>query len=105
MSLHVNKQIENTSLLLVLEGILDISTSGVIEQCLENVKGINELIFDFSKLHFIDSTGIGSIINALYLSQEQNFKIVFRGINELTNEVFETVGLYKIIEAMQGEVA
>ena len=62
------------------------------------------LIIDFSGLEFIDSTGIGSIMNAIYLSQEKGFKLQLKGVDELTHTVFEMVGLYQILEALQGEV-
>jgi anti-anti-sigma factor len=105
MNLIVNKETKSYITILSLKGILDISTSAVIEKCLEEVKDIKELIIDFSNLEFIDSTGIGSIINAVYLSKEKSFKLKLQGVNELTNQVFETIGLYQIIEAIQGEVA
>jgi anti-anti-sigma factor len=101
----VNKEKQDSILLFKIKGILDISTSLVIEQHLEDVNDIKMLVLDFANLEFIDSTGIGAIINAVYLAQEKNFKLKLQGIDELTNEVFETVGLYQIIEALQGEVA
>jgi anti-anti-sigma factor len=105
MELTVNIEKQNSILLLKIKGILDISTSNVIEQHLENVHDIKTLVLDFANLEFIDSTGIGAIINAVYLAQEKNFKLKMQGVDELTNEVFETVGLYQILEALQGEVA
>jgi hypothetical protein len=43
-------------------------------------------------------------MNAIYLSQEKNFKLRLQGIDELTHTVFDTVGLYQILEAFHGEV-
>ena len=71
---------------------------------LEELGNIETLIIDFSGLEFIDSTGIGSIMNAIYLSQEKSFKLQLKGVDELTHTVFEMVGLYQILEAFQGEV-
>ncbi|TKC15351.1 STAS domain-containing protein [Robertmurraya kyonggiensis] len=88
---------------LKLKGILDISTSSIIEPYLEELDSIERLIFDFSELEFIDSTGIGSIMNAIYLSKEKNFKLAFHGVDEMTHQVFETVGLYHILEEIHKE--
>lgn len=88
---------------LKLKGILDISTNSIIEPYLEELNSIESLIFDFSELEFIDSTGIGAIMNAIYLSKEKNFKLIFHGVDEMTHQVFETVGLYHILEAFQKE--
>ncbi|MEQ2528350.1 STAS domain-containing protein [Bacillaceae bacterium CLA-AA-H227] len=88
---------------LKLNGILDISTNSIIEPYLEELDNIERLILDFGELEFIDSTGIGSIMNAIYLSREKNFKLAFQGVDDMTHQVFETVGLYHILEAFQKE--
>jgi anti-anti-sigma factor len=103
MGLTVHKKQDGSSLTLTLNGILDISTSSVIDPFLEEMEGIQLLVFDFSGLEFIDSTGIGSIMNAIYLSKEKNFQIKFQNIDEMTDEVFQMVGLYEILEAFQKE--
>jgi anti-anti-sigma factor len=103
MGLIVHKELQGSTTILHLEGVLDISTSNVIMPYLENIESIDTLILEFSKLEFIDSTGIGAIMNAIYLSQEKHFIIKFKGIDDLTHQVFETVGLYQILEAIQGE--
>jgi anti-anti-sigma factor len=104
MSLTVEKEVQGKTLVLKIKGVLDISTAHAIDYYLEEIDHIETLVFDFSGLEFIDSTGIGSIMNAIYLSQEKNFKLKLQGMDELTDNVFETVGLYQILEAMQGEV-
>jgi anti-anti-sigma factor len=105
MDLIVNKEIQGSTIIFHVKGTLDISTTNIIDSNLEQLEeNIERLIFDLKDLDFIDSTGIGSIINAIHLSQEKNFKLVLQEIDELTNQVFETVGLYQILDAIQGEV-
>lgn len=104
MSLIVKKVVQEHTYILELNGILDISTTHYIDPYLENMEEIEILVIDFSGLEFIDSTGIGSILNAIFLSQEKGFILKFQGIDEMTHTVFETVGLYQILEAAQGEV-
>jgi anti-anti-sigma factor len=104
MDLTVEKEIQDKTITLKLKGILDISTTNNIDPYLEDIESIDMLIFDFSELEFIDSTGLGYIMNAIHLSQEKNFTIKLQGINEITNQVFEMIGLYHILEAIQGEV-
>lgn len=103
MDLAIQKEINGTTTILHLKGILDITTTNLIEPYLEELnEELQLLVFDFSSLDFLDSTGIGSIINAIHLSQEKQFKLEFEGVNEITNEVFEMVGIYTILEALQG---
>jgi anti-anti-sigma factor len=105
MSLKVEKEVNGKTMILHIDGILDISTTHVIESYFHELDdNMETLIFDFTNLEFIDSTGIGSIMNAIYLSQEKHFKLKFQGINDLTNQLFETVGLYQILKAIQGSV-
>ncbi|MGG0719992.1 STAS domain-containing protein [Robertmurraya massiliosenegalensis] len=104
MGLKVEREIQGLTILLKLKGVLDISTSSVIDPFLDDMNDIESLIFDFEGLEFIDSTGIGSIINAIYLAKEKGFKLFFQGVDELTEQVFETVGLYQILMTIQEEV-
>lgn len=104
MEFSVEKEVRGSTLIFKLNGMLDITTTNLIDPYLEEIEQIEILIIDFSGLEFIDSTGIGSIMNSIFLSQEKGFKLKFQGIDELTHTVFETVGLYQILESVQGEV-
>jgi len=101
MELTLNKEVQGQTTIFKLKGMLDISTSKVIDPYLNEIDDIKVLIFDFSELEFIDSTGIGSIIDAIYLSQEKSFTLKFVGIDEEIHEVFEMVGLYQILDTIQ----
>lgn len=104
MSLIVRRDVQRVKTIFKLKGILDITTSHVINPYLNELGDISILVLDFSELEFIDSTGIGSIIDAIYLSKEKNFILQLQGIDELTGQVFETVGLYQILNTIQEEV-
>jgi anti-anti-sigma factor len=104
MSLIIKKDVLSEETIFALKGILDISTSHIMDSYLENIGDNKILVFDFSDLEFIDSTGIGSIINAIYTSAKNKTVLKLRGIDELTHQVFETVGLYQILDAIQEEV-
>ncbi|MGO4888399.1 STAS domain-containing protein [Anaerobacillus sp. MEB173] len=105
MNLTVGKEVAKSTVILRIKGILDISTNNVIDPYLDELdENVKILIIDFSELEFIDSTGIGSIMNVIHLAQEKSFHLKFQGINELTHQVFETIGIYHILEVLQGEV-
>jgi len=103
MELVVKKEIQGRKIILSLKGILDISTTNMITAQFEKIGDIDLLIFDLQELDFIDSTGIGSIIETIYFAREKNFMIKLQGVNELTDQVFETVGLYELLKAFQEE--
>ncbi|WP_108671428.1 STAS domain-containing protein [Peribacillus acanthi] len=104
MGLQIEKEVQELTVILKLKGILDISTTGTVTAILEDLQGIELLIFDFTNLDFLDSTGIGAILNAIHLSQERGFTIRLHGVNGLINHILETVGLYQLLGAIQGEV-
>ncbi|OMP67510.1 STAS domain-containing protein [Domibacillus epiphyticus] len=104
MLLTVEKEVQNVITILKVKGLIDITTTNIIDPYLEEIDGMETVILDFSGLEFIDSTGIGSIMNAIYLSNEKNFTLKLQGIDEMTHTVFEMVGLYEILEAFHGEV-
>lgn len=105
MDLVVTQEKYDLTTIIKIKGILDISTTSLIDPHLKELDdNVEKLVFDFSELEFIDSTGIGSIINAIHLSQEKGFKIKFINVSEETDQIFDILGLYQILKAVQGEV-
>ncbi|WP_235356961.1 STAS domain-containing protein [Bacillus alveayuensis] len=104
MSFSVEIKKEQAQITLYVEGVLDISTVPLFDSYLENLEDINLLTIDFSRLKFIDSTGLGAIMNVIYLSQEKGFKLRLQGMDEQTDHIFQTVGLYEILKTFQGDV-
>jgi anti-anti-sigma factor len=86
---------------LEVEGVMDFFTIGDFDAALEEMQDVSSLTIDFSRLTFIDSTGIGAILRAIHLSQEQGFPIYLTGMNEEIREMFETVGVLRVLEALQ----
>jgi anti-anti-sigma factor len=90
---------------IVLEGILDIATVDIFHERVDHLEeeDISILIVDFSKLLFVDSTGIGATLRAIYLSRDKGFTVQLEGMSENIKEIFETVGVMRILEALQKE--
>lgn len=61
----------------------------------ENIKNI---IFDFSKVTFMDSSGIGMIIGRYKLVEKKNGKAVICAMTPEVKKIFDITGLAKIIE-------
>lgn len=101
MSLSVETDKQNNVITIKLTGILDISTASLFNQREIQLEDIDLMLIDFSQLVFIDSTGIGFILDILYLSEDQGFPIRFSGLKDDVKEIFETVGVFKILETLQ----
>jgi anti-anti-sigma factor len=104
MLLSIEKNLQASSVIFYVQGILDFSTVNEFLKSFNELENTEHLILDLSQLEFIDSTGVGAIIELFYLSQENDWNINLQGINEVTYDIFDTIGLFKILEAVQGEV-
>ncbi|WP_017437593.1 STAS domain-containing protein [Saccharococcus caldoxylosilyticus] len=102
MALDVRMEFSNETAFLKMQGILDISTTHLLEEYIQKIEDVKELIIDFSGLEFIDSTGIGAIMEIVYRSQEKQFRIKLEGMDKQIYEILETVGLFKVLEMIQG---
>lgn len=99
LSIHTKN--ENSSHIVKPVGVLDISTVDKFDKYVQTLDSILTLIIDFSELEFIDSTGIGAILRVIYRSQDEDFSVELEGLQENIREIFEMVGVMKVLEAMQ----
>jgi anti-anti-sigma factor len=86
--------------LLTLEGDLDSSNAQDIIKHVQDLsvkEGLMHLVMDFSKLRYINSTGLGAIlrISKMLLSKAGTFKIA--NPNESVFEIIEIVGANKLL--------
>jgi anti-anti-sigma factor len=90
---------------IVVEGVLDIATVDIFHERVDQLEDehFSSLIVDFSKLLFIDSTGIGAMLRVIYLSRDKGFLVQLDGMSENIKDIFETVGVMRILEALQKE--
>ncbi len=63
--------------------------------------GVNEFVFDFSEVSFMDSSGIGMVMGRYKAASETGGKVVVMGISEPIRRIFEISGLKKIIPCVQ----
>jgi anti-anti-sigma factor len=101
--LEIDQYQTSDSYHLALKGMLDIFTIDTFNIYIDKLPNITTLTINLSGLTFIDSTGIGGILRVIYLSKEQGFRIKLEGMNENIREMLETVGVLRILEALQRE--
>jgi len=87
--------------MLAVEGVLDIFTVDEFDATLSGVTGVHKLVIDLSAVTFLDSTGIGAILRAIYQGQDHGFTVELGGMNEEIKELFDTVGVLRVLEALQ----
>lgn len=61
---------------------------------------IRRLIFDLSRLRFMDSSGIGLIIGRYKRLRRRNGSVAVTGLDERMNLIFDMAGLYQLVERL-----
>ena len=90
---------ENSIMYIKLYKIMDIDTTKHISTFLKTVieGGVTKIIIDLIQLSFIDSTGIGILINSAKMIRANKGDIVLLNVSDSIEEIFEPVNLESFI--------
>ena len=93
----IDKVQTGSSVILEVEGRLETTTAPELETVIKNeLDGVSELTFDFSKLEYISSAGLRVILSAQkIMGGKGTLKVI--GVNEIVKEVFDITGFSDII--------
>ncbi len=95
--LNIGKTQNGQELIVSLEGRLDTTTGPQLEtEVKENLKGIENLIFDMANPEYISSAGLRVLLSAQKLMNKQG-EMVIRNSSEEVNEIFEVTGFSDIL--------
>lgn len=68
-----------------------------LDDLLVGAKNIKKLILDFSKVSFMDSTGIGMLLGRYNKFSRNAIDICIKNPTSYVNRIFEMTGIYQII--------
>ncbi len=92
---------DKQTLLCSIDGELDhhlaASVRESIDRKLKSTNAVN-IIFDFTKVGFMDSSGIGVIMGRYKLSKMLGGKIIIYGAKKQTRRIIEMSGIDKIVK-------
>ena len=91
---------EGASLVFRLVGELDEHSAEFARRRLDASLGdgnFDAVIFDLSRLSFMDSTGIGVIIGRYKIIRKHNARVYVRNPSPTVDKIFKMSGLYEII--------
>jgi anti-sigma B factor antagonist len=82
----------------VLNGEIDISTSGRVREALIAISqsGENKVVVDMSNVTFMDSTGLSALVGPLKRFRSLNGQIVLRAPTPPVRKVLEITGLTRV---------
>jgi len=95
--MEIIKKVEGSTLNVAIEGRLDTTTAPELEAALKNdLEGIIDLKFDFSKLEYISSAGLRVLLSSQKVMNKQG-SMVITNVNETIMEIFEVTGFVDIL--------
>ena len=59
---------------------------------------VNRVVFDFTGVEFMDSSGIGVVMGRYKQMQYAGGEVFVRGIGERVDRIFQMSGLYKLVK-------
>lgn len=90
----VTKKIEGNTLTAVVEGRINTLTAPDLEAAVrEDLENILHVVFDFSGVEYISSSGIRVLIFTSRALAAKSGNMVLRGVRQEVMEIFEVAGL------------
>lgn len=102
--LSISTSVGEKTMIIKIEGDLDIANNELLLEYIEKVKETNHLstlILDCEGLTFIDSTGISSVNQLIYLSDEKGYFFRITGLNQDIRQIFDHIGIFTMIKAIR----
>lgn len=106
MAVNIQMSIRKNKLFVRLEGELDQAVTEKLKIRISEIidkYDIKYLIFNFERLNFMDSSGIGFIIGRYSQIKKRNGRIVICSMNNLIERIFMISGLKKICSVAKNE--
>lgn len=100
--MDITATIREKTLVVALSGELDHHTSKELKTLVEEIiknQNVENVIFDFSNLNFMDSSGIGVIVGRYKLIKSLGGKMAITGAKNNVKRILLMSGIDKIIES------
>ncbi|SNS56725.1 anti-sigma B factor antagonist [Ekhidna lutea] len=92
---------------ITVNGEIDAGSSIYLDDALKNALGNGEkkIVADLSGLDYISSAGLGVFISHLDEFNQQKIQLTLFGINETVKQVFDILGLEKLLTIVESKEA
>ena len=89
--MEISKKLEGKTLNVALVGRLDTTTSPELADALEAISGYEDIVFDFTKLDYLSSSGL-RLLFACRKKLGGPEHVVIENANEVVKEIFRVTG-------------
>lgn len=98
--MEIAVHIQNKTLIVALSGELDHHSATEVKDMVEAIiknRGVQNLIFDFSELTFMDSSGIGVVVGRYKLIAAMGGNVAIVSCNKTVDRLLNMSGITKLI--------
>lgn len=98
--MELNLKRRYNDLVVELGGEIDSATTGYLREQIESAyrrSHAQNLIFDFRKVSFLDSSAIGLIIGRYKLVNAMGGRVAVTGLSPTMDRIFHAAGLYQLV--------
>ena len=99
--MKVNHSVSDNSLYIYLYGELDecsaVKTRVLIDKIIDDYSYVKKVVFDLSKISFMDSTGIGMMIGRYKKIKAKGLPTYLQNPSVYAERILQISGLYKIM--------
>ena len=100
--MQISTEVIDKSLIVTVQGEIDHHTASAIKDKTQrdyNISGALNIIFDFTGVSFMDSSGIGMLIGRYKLIEQSGGSVSVCSASDNINRIFSMSGLPKIIKS------
>lgn len=86
--------------LIRVEGDVDLYSSPKLRETVLDAsrKGLSPIVINLSKVNYMDSSGVATLVEGLQLTKEYSGAIRIVGLNERVSEIFKLTRLHQVFE-------
>ena len=99
--MEINVKREGSRSVVEVTGDIDLYTSPKLRETVLDLfrkRGQNVVIVDLQQVHYIDSSGIASLVEGLQEAKKTSARFVLAGLNEAPRHVLELTRLLSVFE-------
>lgn len=86
-------------LIVALEGEIDLEQAGAVRRALlDSLKNGRNVLVDLSKVTYIDSSGIASLVEGLQVAKKQKSELALVAVSQRVRRVLELARLDKVFQ-------
>ena len=99
----IEYKIKGDTLIVALEGELDHSSAPQVRDELDELLGnrhVKKLVLDFSRLAFMDSSGLGVLMGRYRILTQRGGQMMIKNVSSTMDRILNLSGMYSLVQKL-----